>query len=57
MKSDCGHQKTMSGLFLRKYLQLPNLRGQEWPSMGKSMRFIGHSALIVSLIEKEYTQK
>lgn len=31
------------------YLQLPNLRGQEWPSMGKSISLMGHSALIVSL--------
>lgn len=32
-----------------KYSQLPNRRGQEWPSIGKSIRLIGHSALIVSL--------
>lgn len=32
-------------------LQLPNLRGQACPSMGKSTSFIGHSALIVSLFQ------
>lgn len=31
------------------HLQLPNFRGHEWASMGKSSRCIGHSALTVSL--------
>lgn len=32
--------------------QLPNLRGQEWKSMGKSSRCIGHSACTVNLWHK-----
>lgn len=31
------------------HLQLPNFRGHEWASMGKSSRCMGHSALTVSL--------
>lgn len=36
-------------------LQLPNFSGQEWPSIGKSTSFIGHSALIVNLYIKTQT--
>lgn len=46
-------------------LQLPNLRGQAWESMGKSSRCIGHSAWMVNLRRERgfntqgcfYTQK
>lgn len=31
--------------------QLPNLSGQAWPSIGKFMRRMGHSAFIVNLSE------
>lgn len=34
------------------HLQLPNLRGQAWASMGKSSSCIGHSADMVSLERK-----
>lgn len=33
----------------RGHLQLPNLSGQAWASIGKSSRCMGHSALTVSL--------
>lgn len=33
-------------------LQLPNLRGQAWASMGKSSSCMGHSAEMVSLKEE-----
>ena len=29
--------------------QLPNFRGQAWPSMGKSTSFMGHCAMMVNL--------
>lgn len=38
------------------YLQLPNLRGQAWASMGKSSSCMGHSAEIVSLKEEAEDQ-
>lgn len=37
----------------RGSLQLPNFRGQEWKSMGKSSRCIGHSACTVNLGQRE----
>lgn len=39
------------------HLQLPNLRGHAWPSMGKSNNFMGQSALIVSLATREQIKK
>ena len=33
----------------QSYSQLPNFSGQEWKSMGKSSRCIGHSACTVNL--------
>lgn len=39
------------------HLQLPNLRGHAWPSMGKSNNFMGQSALIVSLATREQIEK
>lgn len=35
-----------------QHLQLPNLRGHAWASIGKSSKCIGHSALTVSLRHK-----
>lgn len=43
-------------LLFEIYLQLPNLRGQAWPSMGKSISLIGQSAVMVSLTEVGRTQ-
>lgn len=39
------------------HLQLPNRSGQAWPSMGKSTKFMGQSALIVSLVAGEPMEK
>lgn len=46
---------TASSYLFRVYLQLPNLRGHEWPSMGKSISLIGQSAVMVSLTERDHT--
>ena len=35
--------------------QLPKRRGQAWPSMGKSISFMGQSALMVSLRQVTHT--
>lgn len=38
-------------LSLKTNSQLPNLSGQAWPSIGKFIRRMGHSAFIVNLSE------
>lgn len=41
--------RALGCVWAQSHLQLPNLSGQAWASMGKSSRCMGHSALTVSL--------